>query len=497
MKQGIARSIFANTVYNYMGSIIISILSFVTLLYLTRNFSIEQFGQYNLVLSTQAFFVSLISMGLPSVILRFVPECIVKNDYIAARRIIFYSSGILFIVGVIAAIPTFALQHILRNFSQTLPFLKYILVALFLGLVRAEVRLLETAFCAFLNEGYRIFFEIMGSVLKLLLFAVSIRMGAGVVGAILSVGIVDIFLIFVYSLRMRLYLKLKTTGSVKIVTQRLISYGAKEYSAKLMSFFCDMRIDAYFIAVYLGAVPTGIFFFVIGIVSMISEYMPGSVMQSSSQVVFARQFYKSGNYKELKYLFALNNKLKAFFVFPVFIGFILLSDKIVAVFFKNYFNAVKLFPIILAFMLFYIFLIPLRNIVATLEKNEITLISSMVFLYKIPAAFFLTKNFGLTGAAFSAGSTIFLYYLIHLCMTKRLLTIHYPWKAFFTILINSLIGAVLLITLRPYITGVFSLCAAIAVFVCAYFAASFLNKAFNDYDRQILNKPFFKPLWNF
>lgn len=497
MQDNISKRIFSNTIYNYIGLIAVSILSFFILIYLTKNLSIEQFGQYNLVLSTQVFFTLFLSLGLPSIILRFVPECIVKNDYVTTKKVIVYGMGIIFLFGIVTIISTHILSQRFPNLIDKLSLAKYLSLASILGLLRAEVNICEVTFCAFLRQGYKIFFEVLGAIIKILLFILSVKLGFGLLGIIFIIGIVDFFLIISYFIRINYYLHGKAISLINILKHRFFAYGVKEYIGKLLSFFWDSRIDAYFITFYLGTASTGIFYFAINIATMLAEYMPGSIMQPISRVVFARQYAKYENQNEMNYLFKLNNKLKAFFVFPIFIVFILLSDKIVISFFDKYMYAIRLFPIILFFMLFYVFLIPVRNIITTLERSEITALSSIVLFYKIPMTIFLTKNFGLIGTACAVGSTFLFYFLIQLFLTKRIIKIEYPWRAFSKILVNSLIAGIIIILLRPFIINVFTLFGVIFFSAVVYLITSYFNKAFDEYDRQIINKPFKKFIWNF
>jgi O-antigen/teichoic acid export membrane protein len=495
--KNISKAIFLNTLYNYIGSIFIAIFSFVTLLYLTKNLSVGEFGEYNLILSTQVFFVLLSSFGLPSIVLRFIPEYIVRNDYSAARKIIRYSIAIAVLSGIVLSIISLLLSKAFPEIINKFFIAEYLFLSSVLGFLRVEVRICDSIFCAFLKQGYKTFLEVLGAGIKLLLFILSIKFGFGLFGIILCIGIVDMLLIIAYLFRIEYYLYGKKSTTTDLSKSRVITYGIKEYTAKVLSFFLDTRIDAYFITFYLGVASTGIFYFVLNIVTMLAEYMPGNIMQPVSQAIFARQYAKYENQKEINYLFKLNNKLKAFFVFPVFIGFFLVSDKVVILFFNKYENSIQLFPIILFFMLFYIFLIPIRNIITTLEKSEITVLSSIVILYKIPMTILLTKNFGLMGTAFAMGSTLFIYFLIHFFLTKRLINLEYPWHAFYKILTNSLIAGVAILFLRPFIADIFSLCGVIFLSGIIYLIVSYINKTFEEYDRQIINKPFKRLMWNF
>jgi len=432
-------------------------------------------------------------------ILRYVPEYIIKHDYRAAKRIILSSMGAVLFFGIFISILSAILSKIWPNFINRFFLAGYLFLVSLLGILRAEVGICEAAFGSFLKQGYKILFEVLGTILKLILFISSLKFGFGLFGIVISIGLVDIFLIIIYFLRINFLLSKQGPGlnRIELERKRIIKFSFKEYIAKLLSFFWYTKIDAYIINFFLGAASTGIFYFVVTIVSMLTDYMPGSVMQPISQAIFSRQYAKYESQRELCYLFKLNNKLNAFFVFPVFIVFPLVIDKILIIFFKKYLVSLFLFPILLFFMAFYIFSMPVRNIVIALEKNEITIFSGAVIFYKIPMAIFLTKNFGLSGAAFAVGSSLFVYFLIQLLLTRRLIKIRYPWLSFFKILMNSLIAALAILLIRPLITNIFTLILALFLAFIVYLVSSFFNKAFEEYDRNLLNKAFKKPVWIF
>ena len=407
------------------------------------------------------------------------------------------SMGIIMFFGVLVSI---IMAILARKFPGTVNrfFLsQYLFLAVVLGMLRAEVRICEAAFFAFLKQGYKIFFNVLGALLTLFLFVFSIKLGFGLLGIILSIAVVDLFLVVAYILRIELYTRGKISIPSKIDLNRYFTYGIKEYATKVLSFFWDSKIDGYIITFYLGASLTGIFYFAVTAATTLAESMPSSLMQSLSQSVFTRQYVKYENQKELAYLFSLINKLKAFFVFPVFLSFLLVIDKIVIIFFNKYTESILIFQILLIFMIFYIFAMPLRSIVAVLERNEILLWGSAVILYKIPMTIFLTKNYGLIGTAFAVGTSFLLYFVVQFFLTRRVITIVYPWKAFYKIFLNSLVVCIPILFIKPFVKDMISVLILILISVAVYLGISFLHKPFDDYDRQMLNKPFKRILFNF
>lgn len=502
MVNKVPRHIFLNTLYNYIGTVPISILSFFILIYLTKNLSLEDFGKYSVILSSQALFVLLLSCGLPSIILRYIPEYLTKGRYNLAKKMILNSSLIILILGVVI---TSCLALISKKHAPLIDkffVAEYLLLASLLGLCKAEVRIFESAFYAFLRQGYKISVEASGLLIKCILFIFSIEKGFGLRGVILSIGLVDFILTIAYFLRIKHYTNSlkdegRGAGDAPLEKKRIVVYGTKEYLTKLSAFFWDNKIDAYFITYYLGFGATGLFCFAMNMISTLAEYMPGSLLQSMGQVIFTRQYAKNEDKKEIGYLFQLNNKLVIFTVLPVFISFVLLSDKIVWLFFSKYIGSLFLFPIITFFMLFYVLLLPVRSVITAIEKSEITLMSNIVILYKIPMTIFLTKKFGLQGTAFSVGTSFLLFFIIQLLLTKRHIRIGYPWASIFKISINSIAAGLVILLLKPLVNNIFSFSFILIIFLILYLAMSFINSAFSEYDRQIINKPFRKPLWRF
>jgi O-antigen/teichoic acid export membrane protein len=463
-----------------------------------RNLSVELFGQYNIILSTLVFYVLLLNLGIPSIILRYLPEYTVKGDFDNAKRIMKSGLFITLGLGIVLIFVSFLITKYYRDLIYRFSLTQFLFIAAFLGLLRVQIRILKAVFSSVFQKGFQNLFENASMALKLSLIIFTLAKGYGLMGVFISIGIADLFLVIAYLMRIFGYFKNKQTTVGEISKKRFLRFGLKEYFAKLLSFFWEGRIDAYFIIFYLGAYATGIFYFVINTATMLIQYMPGTVMQPVAQALFARQYTKSKSPKELNYLFQLSNKVNVFFIFPAFLGLSVLIDKIIPyVFGVKYVESSNLFPIILFFMIFYLLLFPLRSIITALEKSEITLLCNLVILYKIPALILLTKKFGLYGTAFALGTSIIIYFFITLFLTKKLIKIQYPWLAFGKILFNSIIVALFFYFTRSYIHNTFSLISVIVIGGLIYIIVSYLNKAFSKNDRMLINQPFKRAIFVF
>ena len=496
-KNSIAKSIYVYSFFNYFGSVLIFGITASIFLLLTNRLSVEQYGQYNIVLNTQFFLTMLLNLGLSSLIIRFVPEYIAKEDFFTAKKIVFSSILITFSAGVLIFSTSALLFNRFSFFLSRFFIRDYFLLIIIVSILRAEVVLCEGCFSAFLKQRYKVFIEILGTSFKLVLFIYSIQQGFGITGLILSIGIIDLILFIAYFLRINVYLKIsnKLQGSLKKL--RVVKYAAKEYLNKVLSFFWYTKIDGYIIALLLGLSQAGVYYFVLNLVSVLGKFLPASLLQPVSIGVFSRQYAKNNNPKDIIYLFRLYNKLNAFIIFPIFLVLILLTDKILFLFFDKYIHAIYLFPIMLISVLIYILSLPLKNVFMTLEKNQISIYSSLVILYKIPALYFLTKFFGLIGSAVALASSMIVYFLIQLSFTKRHIEINYPWKAFLKVSVNSLVVGFLVFCLRGLVGNILSLFFVIFIAAGAYLLVSFFNKVFEDHDRQILNEPFSRIILNF
>ena len=498
MEDSVQSKILKSAIYDYLGSFTNAILLFLILIYLLRNLSVEQFGQYNVILSTIIFFVLFLNFGIPTLILRFLPEYIVKGNFKIAKK--FISNGLLLVLG--AGVFTVVISYFIDKFHNDLlnkfALAQFLFIAAIIGFLRVQIRILKAVFSSFFQKGFQNLFEVFSSFLKLCLIIFALRMGYGLIGVFTSIGIAELILIVAYIIKVSGYFKDKENRGYEISKKRLFKFGFKEYIAKLLSFFWDSRIDAYVITFFLGTYATGVFYFVISIVMMLVQYMPGTIMVPIAHALYARQYAKSNNKKELNYLFQLNNKAKTFFIFPAFLGFIILVDKIVPfIFGSKYEESLVLFPIILFFMVFYLLAIPVRSIINALEKNEITIISGLVILYKIPALILLTKKFGLYGAAFALGTSVTIYFFISLVLTKRHIELQYPWMAFSKIFLNSIIMGIAVYFMKGYVHNLSTLILVIIVGIVIYLITGYMNKAFSENDRKLINQPFKRLVFNF
>lgn len=387
-------------------------------------------------------------------------------------------------------------SHIRESFH-----LKYLPYLVIFGSLRVFSQVFGNILNSFFFQGYRNICEIISSFFKLILFYVTIKSDYGVWGLIVSYGLTDILLIFLYLVK--LYIPLYSHPDLQPATENIPFYkffrfGLNEYLYKLFWFFTDNRIDIYIVTYFLGITAAGIFSFSINIANLMIEWSPGSIMRSVVSPLYVRQYTKNKKISELEYLFQLHNKFLIFLTFPIFLYTCILAEKlIIYIFNPEYTSSLPTLLIFLFFMFSINILIPIRNILTVLERTDINNYSNLFAIIKFLLFIFFIKFYGINGAALAYGISLWIIVAFNLVMMRSFFKPVYPWKSILKISINGLIAGISLYLLKDNITGITTLLIVILTGIIIYVVMSLYNKPFNDYDRELLNKGFEIPLWHF
>lgn len=324
-----------------------------------------------------------------------------------------------------------------------------------------------------------------------------------------SYGLADFLLIFLYLIRLYepLYhqtrlqpqdANISISSSEKGTGFRFLKFGFNEYLYKLLWFLGGNGIDIYFVTYLVGISGAGLFSFAANIVNFIMEYAPGIIIRPIVLPLFVRQYTRNKKTSEIEYLFQLHNKFIIFLTFPIFLFMGALAKEIIIyVFAPKFIPALNTLMIFLFFMFSINILIPIRNILAVLERTDISNYSAIFAILKFLLIFPFMKIYGINGAALAYGISLWGIVAFNLIKMRSFFNPVYPWKAILKILINGLIAGLVLYLLKNNISNIITLISVIFTGVITYIFLSIYNKPFNNYDRELLNKGFKIPLWHF
>jgi len=501
LKDNIKQVSAKSAVFNYIGKTVGTIVDAAVFILLTKKLMIEDYGVYSFGLAILSFFGFFLSFGIPTTLVRFIPEYIQKQERGIAFQIIKLSLRIVIIFGVFAIVSSFFIGGKVSVIFNTKPLSALFPLLVFVGISGIVLRIEEEILNALFMQAFRNIFQICADSLKLFLFILALNYGLGINSLFLAVSLVTIIQLVFYSVRIFNYFPVVKSEKKlpKKELRRFFTFSAKEYLFTITAFFWDMSFDIYVITYLLGSAMTGLFNFAVSMSFFVLHWSPGVILQPVISPLSVRQYAKAKDPATLNKIFQFYNKLKAFFAFPVILGSWSLVDKLVMVVYDNKFGpAVPALKILIISVMIIAFTIPIRNIFDVLEKNEFALYSNIVIIYRICASLFLIKYFGITGAAYAYGTSMLFIFLIQIAFLRRTIKVAYPMKSFLKILLNSSVMALFLIALKPLIGNSLFLLVTIAISgVLIYLLLSCMNKPFKKEERNIINEGLGFAVWHF
>ena len=496
---GVARIAFYSAVYNFTGKVISSVFIALSFVIIVKNLNVANFGQYIFYVNLVFFIVLLLDFGATEVMLRYVPEYIEKKDFslikgLLNRFIFIISAGAL-----ISILSFFLLFHffpkLFLRFELSAPILACIAI---FGCLKIFTFVLGNILNAFFYQFYKISFEIVTSVLKLLLIFVLLKVSFGAWQLILLNAFLDLFVIAGFYARICKVLYRVPLLDDKSVFARVHKFGINEYLYKLFWFFTDNRFDIYIVGFILGATKAGYFAFAASIPNLLIDWSPGFIIRPAVSPLFIKEYTAKKDTTRIKYLFQLHNKFLVFFTLPGFLIISILIDKIIIyIFDPKYLPSVNVFMIFIIAIFFSSMIVPLRNILVVMERTDISKLTNIVAIPKIALVFLLTKLAGINGAALAFTVSILAILGMNLILIRKVILLRYPWESFMKIAINSAISGFVLFLLRSQINNRISLILVVILGLIIYFFFAYQNKAFDKSERQMFNEVLKLKIWNF
>ena len=498
----LSQKIFIGSIYNYIGQFGTGLFSILIGIYIIRKLSVSDYGVYNLLanLITMALFFT--ALGIPAILQRYTPEYYERKQFHLMRKtaigglLLRLLAGFIF-VGIVLTYSNLFIEYL----HVTAEVVKYLPVFCVLILFVIESQLLEVTLIALLEQKYWNLSKILYSTFKFILFCSSLYLGYGLIGIIWSWVIVEGLLFLLYFSKcwsIMLEHKLKEDSREKLPIKRMVRYGGFFLFSSLGYFILNIAIDTYLIAYFLDTTAVGLYSFAMGIPLQLLSFSPALILVSILIPVSIRQYTSNKDKSGLKYIYQLYNKLIFFSGVPIFVGLILLADKVILyVFNPVYITVLSILIICSIFYAMKMFVYALDPIIRTLERTEIYALSLIFAVYNLIMDIILIPQYGIAGAAAATLSAQFFTFLLQLGMAKRYISISYPWRAFGKMAINVTIMGIIVFSLRGFVNDLLSLSFVILVGGLSYFISAYLNKGFDDKDRKIFNDAIGKDIFRF
>lgn len=490
--RNIDRKAYLASLYAYFGKFGYSIISFPITFLLIKHLTPGDFGAYNLFLSMIFFSSILTNLGTLGVIQRYLPEFLQKNEIANVRRTIKLGALLRLAGGIVCV-------WILLSFTESIftlldlpeTYTGYALLVGLLLLTTVEAQLFGDGVLGAALDHKTLTFGRLASNLLMLAGVVAVfHYGLGlreVVGVRLasSICLLSFYVFRVYTTMFRG----DAISDDRLPYQRMAKYGGFYLMNVFGTFLFDVAIDNFIISHYLGASAVGKYTFAVFVVSLVAFFFPIRMLTPILVNLAIRRFSESGRIAVLSKMFTTMSKLICFGILPATIGVYLLSDEIIVlVFNQKYDVASSVIGTMLFFSLFRYFNYAFQILVKPLEILHISLFQYICSGANLLLDLWLVPKIGILGAALATGSSIALNYLLVYALVSRHASVKQDWKGLARILVNILVMVAVVVTSKPWISGIGGLFLVVAGGAAAYGICSFSNKAFEDPERDLINK---------
>ncbi len=496
-KGTIAKKGFIGIIYEYFGMFISSLSGLIGYIILIRYLSKDDYGTYSVFKSAFSFVFLFISLGIPHVFQRYIPEFLQNNEkgkivILIKNAFRSFSIFILLILTILYFGRTFLFDILNLNYSFEL-FILFLLGLVSEAFCRIFNMVLHSTFMQKqFNLSQAVFF-----VIKLLLFILVSHFDLGLHGIILSFITANLiwFVIKIIFIREFLFSREK----LPIPFSRMLKFGMFKYFNDLGMIILDVLLDIILISMIMGKKFAGEYSFAVSIIAMIVAWYPGKLGIQVIIPVFVQQYTKNKDTEQLSTLLFRMIKAVSFVALPVMVLTVIFSEQIIGnIFNKEYLNTSNIFIFgMITFSIYHIFQPGFNAVLTTLEKANILFYSRLFTFYNLIMDIILIKYCGIFGAIVATGTTLIFIVIFQAFFITKYIRLELPYRSFLKIILNLIPAAILLYFVRAISNNLILTVVFLVAGMLIYFGICLINKIFTEEERNFFNYIIGKKVFKF
>lgn len=476
------------TLFNYGISFLSSIL-------LVKILVPNDYGALKIVTSICSIAALVTSLGLNSVIIRYVPLYISKKSYKSINNIFHYVLSLRIIALLIfCSIFIIFQSFIFQTFKLSLGYTNLVNIIILYILVESSISIFSmTYISAYLQEYKNDYIQMLSAFILLIIYSFFYYCSADIYKIFLAIVFVSLFkssLILYESIKK--YIHNLNLGGITVISKMIIfRYGFFNFMYTTTGFLRDITIDNLVISYFIDLHKVGIYAFGASLVLVLSTLNPLNLLKNIIYPITFKRYSSSGN--DINILINISHfmtRISLFIIIPCQIILILLAKKIIILLFNPLYVEAEVCVIILSGFLFFSSILRRYHIIyQTLEKNEYVFYGSFFGIYNLILSILLAPKLGITGVALATGSTGLLTYLFDWFIIRKRLKIKltFPFKSTFQIGINCLPFIFIILLIRESISNLMELIVLVIVCITTYLLMSNRNKILCEEERDLIN----------
>ncbi|HUL45316.1 MAG TPA: oligosaccharide flippase family protein [Bacteroidota bacterium] len=492
---GTPQKLMSAVSWNFLGKSSLYILKFFESLLLVRLIGTEQYGMYGSLINIQSIIALVVSLGLESVLSRFVPQLASEQDYgklhSLLRRVVRVRALILIPVCILFLLTADLLSADL--FHGTLS-------GFYLRLVVALIAVVSfhTIFRAFLDLFYHLRFiallDIVMQASYLVIAFILVQNGYGLTGVLCtligvnSIGLIVLFLKY----RRELSLLPPPSGSSKVARGEVFRYSGTLYVLTLLTYVLGKGMDVLLIGILVGDLKQVAFYLIAFniatyAVSVMDMAVSGSFV--ASLIVEART---QGNAGMLRKIYGGMFELIYLFIVPIAVGGIILRNDIVQLLYtaQNLAAASMLVIFLVSMSIGKLSSIASTFLVLTDKERTITVARSMFGVANFVLDILLIPRFGAFGAVAATGFVMILATIYESTLLFRLIVPTYSRSYLWKIAASTIGMAIVVLMVRNFleVSNTVKLPVTVLLGGGSYLACVFLLKPFSEANIELIRR---------
>ena len=424
--------------WNHCAKVSDHVLAYIFSILLVRKLPIDEFGLYVMIISITTVFINFSSLGIDTLINKYVAQYNDKNNNIESiRYMVRKSLFVRIIVSLILSMLLFAFyQFNMIDYGSISEYLILIILFIFLQ----NILLFNASLCqGLLDTKYVLIVNILSRSLNLFIGYIILFQGYGIHELLLLLLFSSFFSCLLYLHNNKNYI----FGSIKYEdVNPMVKFALSAWIISILTFILGKQADVIMINYYLNSKSQIAYYEAAFSLSQALSYVFLIGLSGVSLAMFSKIAKNDLNKLEKTWTFIL--KVMQVLLIPLIIFFITYSNILIPfIYGSSYYDSIILFQILIFFMLISWVIgggMNLTMLYALNLEKKVLLSRVIAGLINIILNIILIPQLGALGAIVSTGFSTILVIMIEYVFLKSFISISFPFLYFFKILLISLIS---------------------------------------------------------
>ena len=463
--------------------------------------TVEDYGLYSLLYAgTLVNLLMLVQLGIPNLLVRFIPEFFSQARYRPIHRLFRMANIMQVGLAVLLLGTVWVLAPQISNLIHY-PGRETIIRVFSLG---ALAYLLQENFHSLLKGLFRqrtIFNVILiYNVLRLAVIFVIAKTTGTLLSFVIAEGALYALAVVLYTIiyhrRIHPLVIAEEDHGAPVAWPRYARYAGLCYINEVGATMLSTATDLFLVSAFLGGFQTGLYGLANRIMSMVYQTLPHKMLGDIIEPLFFSEYGASK--EKARFGFTLLTKISLLVTLPIGIWLGLMARPVIVELFNPEFaDAAPILMIQAFFVPMVVLRFALGLMLQNAERIDLLIYSKITGVLKIIVGIWLVPIYGVMGMVWITSLSLAAQNLFNYINIRVNLKTAMDHVGLLRIVINAAISAVLLYLVRDYFHGLIGVIVSGILYSALYLGINVLHKSFSVEERDFINSHLKRPLWIF